>query len=287
MTRRARTSSGASRGEPARQPGAQPAGKRRAGSATAASRAASVRRAAVAGDHHRRLAQLDAFRGLAIVAMVIYHFCFDLALNGWLTADFGEDWRWIAFRVPILGSFLFAAGISLGLAGRDGFDERRYWRRIGIVAAAAALVTAGSYLLFPDSYIYFGVLHGIAVMGVLGRLLLPLRAWLVALGIGIVAAGVVLRFPAFDQPWFQWIGMMTFKPRTEDYVPLFPWFGVFLVGAAAGVAFGRGDRAFGAQAWTPPPALGWLPWLGRHSLAVYLVHQPLLLGAMQAVKWLG
>ena len=230
---------------------------------------------------------LDAFRGVAIVAMIVYHFCFDLALNGWLTADFGEDWRWIAFRVPILGSFLFAAGVSLGLAGRDGFDERRYWRRVGIVAAAAALVTAGSALLFPDSYIYFGVLHAIAVMSVLGRGLLPLGKWLVLLGIGIIAAGVTLKYPAFDAPALHWIGMMTFKPRTEDYVPLFPWFGVFLVGAAIGGWRHRDHRPPMIPAWTPARALRWLPWLGRHSLAIYLVHQPLLLGTMQVVKLLG
>jgi uncharacterized membrane protein len=131
------------------------------------------------------------------------------------------------------------------------------------------------------------VLHAIAAMSLIGRLLLPLRAWLIAVGIGIVAAGVVLRFPVFDQPWFHWVGMMTFKPRTEDYVPLFPWFGVFLVGAGIGATRGRDDRLFGTRAGTLPPAFGWLPWLGRHSLAIYLVHQPLLLGAMQAVKLLG
>src|SRR5205823_2581291 len=54
---------------------------------------------------------LDVARGCAIVAMVVYHFCFDLAWNGWITADFGEDWRWLGFRIPILGSFLFIAGM--------------------------------------------------------------------------------------------------------------------------------------------------------------------------------
>jgi uncharacterized membrane protein len=285
MAKRSRTPVGATRAAAARRPGSRYGGGRDLASANPQARDTAARGAADAS--RRRFAALDAFRGAAIVAMIAYHFCFDLALNGWLAADFGEDWRWIAFRVPILGSFLFAAGISLGLAGRDGFDERRYWRRIGVVAAAAALVTAGSYLVFPGSYIYFGVLHAIAVMSVLGRFLLPLRGWLFPLGIGAVAAGLALRLPAFDQPWLHWVGMMTFKPRTEDYVPLFPWFGVFLVGAAVGVTLTRGDRPRGIEAWTPSPAFAWLPWLGRHSLAIYLVHQPLLLGAMQAVKMLG
>jgi uncharacterized membrane protein len=167
---------------------------------------------------------LDVARGIAIVAMVIYHFCFDLSFNGWLVADFGEDWRWRGFRTVILGSFLFIAGVSLGLATARGQSGNRFWRRIAIVAVAALLVSAGSYLMFPDSFIWFGVLHAIALMSVLARALLPLGGWLVALGIAIIVAGVTLTSPVFDHRLLQWIGMMTFKPRTEDYVPLFPWF---------------------------------------------------------------
>jgi uncharacterized membrane protein len=255
-----------------------PAAAARAGASPAAATATAV----------RRFALLDAFRGAAIVAMVVYHFCFDLALNGWLAADFGDDWRWVAFRVSILGSFLFAAGVSFGLAGRNGFDERRYWRRIATIAGAALLVTVGSATLFPESYIYFGVLHAIAVMSVLGRPLLPLGRWLAPLGLAVIVAGVTVKLPVFDHPLLHWIGMMTFRPRTEDYVPLVPWFGAMLVGMACGAVLAEpaavATLSSRIAAWSPPNAWRLLPWLGRHSLAIYLLHQPLLLGAMLALK---
>jgi uncharacterized membrane protein len=229
----------------------------------------------------RRWKALDCARGIAIVAMVIYHFCFDLSFNGWLVADFGEDWRWLAARSAILGSFLFIAGVSLGLATARGESAHRFWRRIAIVAAAALLVSAGSYLMFPDSFIYFGVLHAIALMSVLARALLPLRGWLVGLGIAIIVAGVTLASPVFDQRLLQWIGMMTYKPRTEDYVPLFPWFGVLLIGAAGGRWLASaGPLQPRIASCAMPRSLGWLGWMGRHSLPIYLIHQPLMLGAM-------
>lgn len=279
MTRRSRGTRGAAAAEsplpPATTgPSAGPARGVRSASGTAAKPAS-----------RERWAVLDTFRGAAIVTMVVYHFCFDLALNGWLVADFGDDWRWVAFRVSILGAFLLAAGASLGLASLSGFDERKFWRRIGVIAGAALLVTVGSWTMFPESFIYFGVLHAIALMTLLGRPMLRLGTALFVVGPAIVAAGVALRFSLFDAPWLHWVGMMTFRPRTEDYVPLFPWFGVFLTGAAVASSIASTTNAAALSAWRPPRPFRALPWLGRHSLAIYLIHQPVLLGTMQLVRY--
>ena len=232
---------------------------------------------------------VDVARGIAIVAMIVYHFCFDLAWNGWISADFGTDWRWLSFRTLILGSFLFISGVSLALAAARGQGARSYWRRVGVLAAAAILVTAGSYAMFPDSYIYFGVLHALAVMSVLARPLLQFGDALVIAGATIIVAGVTIASDVFDRPLLHWIGMMTYKPRTEDYVPLFPWFGVYLIGAGFGsrLAIAAGAAACPSarlSGWRPPERLDWVRWLGRHSLVVYLIHQPLLLGAMLLVR---
>ncbi|MEO8136860.1 MAG: heparan-alpha-glucosaminide N-acetyltransferase [Betaproteobacteria bacterium] len=223
----------------------------------------------------RRWPLLDLVRGVAIVAMIAYHFCFDLAVFGWLAADFGA-WRWVAFRTPILGTFLFVAGVSLGLAEVRGQSPSRFWRRVAVVAGAAALVSLGSYLMFPRSYIYFGVLHGIAVMSVLARPVVRFGGWLVVAGVIVVVAGSAIQHPFFDLPALRWIGMMTFKPLTEDYVPLFPWFGLMLSGVGVGVLAARRCPQRIADLKVPRP-LAWVAWLGRHSLTVYLVHQPLLL----------
>jgi uncharacterized membrane protein len=233
----------------------------------------------------RRWPAVDFFRGCAILAMIIYHFCFDLAFNGWLVADFGEDLRWIWFRIPILGSFLFIAGVSLGLAEARRQTGAQFWRRVRLIAGTAALVSLGSYIMFPDSFIYFGVLHAIALMSILARPALRWGLWAMVLGLAVLVIGVTVQHPVFNQPPLHWIGLMTFKPRTEDYVPLFPWFGVMLIGAGTGAWAaqhpGWPDRL---AAWAAPRRLGWIAWLGRHSLAVYLLHQPLLLGGMLLIR---
>jgi uncharacterized membrane protein len=233
----------------------------------------------------RRWPAVDVFRGCAILAMIVYHFCFDLALNGWLVADFGQDLRWIWFRIPILGSFLFIAGFSLGLAEARGQTGTHFWRRVAIIAASAALVSLGSYVMFPASFIFFGVLHAIALMSILARPALRWGPWAILPGLAVLAIGVTVQHPLFNQPPLQWIGLMTFKPRTEDYVPLFPWFGMMLAGAGAGAWTAQHPRwPHRLAAWEAPRRLGWIAWLGRHSLPVYLLHQPLLLGAMLLVR---
>jgi len=131
--------------------------------------------------------------------------------------------------------------------------------------------------MFPRSFIWFGVLHAIAVSLVLARPLAA-RPWIaLGLGIAIVAAGNSIASPAFDSRALGWIGFVTAKPITEDYVPLFPWTGVMLIGVAAGHMLARRDFALLAPLARLPVLV---QWLGRHSLAVYMVHQPLLLAAL-------
>ena len=96
----------------------------------------------------------------------------------------------------------------------------------------------------------------------------------------MIAAGVLWSHPLFDARPLSWIGFVTAKPATEDYVPLAPWAGV----AALGIAVGHGLARSGFRAVAPfAAAPSWLRWLGRHSLFVYMVHQPILLGALWLV----
>jgi uncharacterized membrane protein len=226
-----------------------------------------------------RVGGLDALRGTAIVAMAIYHFCFDLRHFRVTRSDFEHDPFWLAARTLILSSFLLIAGISTVLARRDAAADARWVRHVAVIAGAALLVTAASALMFPRSFIWFGVLHAIAVSLVLARPLVDRPALAAIAGIAVIVAGVSFAHPAFDDRALRWIGFMTHKPVTEDYVPLFPWTGVLLVGLAAGHWLVRTRFALLAPL-AQAPAL--LRWMGRHSLAIYLLHQPLLIGALWA-----
>ena len=226
-----------------------------------------------------RVPTLDTLRGVAIVAMATYHCCFDLRYFGFLRADLEHDWRWITARTMILSTFLLVAGVSAVLADRQhpGGSSRRWLAHIGVIAAAALAVSAGSYLMFPHTWIWFGVLHAIAVSLLIARPLVRRPALAAAAGVAIIVAGLAFQNAAFDNRTLGWLGFMTAKPPTEDYVPLFPWTGVLLLGTAIGPHLVRTRFAALAPLARAPAALGFL---GRHSLAVYLLHQPILIGAL-------
>ena len=113
---------------------------------------------------NQRLNRIDILRALAMLWMTLYHFCFDLNLNSLIAQDFYRDPFWTWQRAAIVSVFLFTAGLSQAVAVHQGQTWPRFWKRWAQVAGAAALVTAGSMVMFPNSFIYFGVLHGIAVM---------------------------------------------------------------------------------------------------------------------------
>ncbi|MDE2208106.1 MAG: DUF1624 domain-containing protein [Betaproteobacteria bacterium] len=221
---------------------------------------------------------LDTLRGIAIVAMAAYHFCFDLRYFGFLRADLEHDWRWITARTLILSTFLLVAGASMVLAERDRQSARRRWlAHAGVIAIAALAVSAGSYLMFPQTWIWFGVLHAIAASLVIARPFVRRPEIAMAAGFAIIVAGLAFQNTAFDNRALGWLGFMTAKPATEDYVPLFPWTGVLLLGTGLGHLLVRTRFAVLGPLERAPRLLAFL---GRHSLAVYLVHQPILIGAL-------
>ena len=234
----------------------------------------------------QRLDRLDALRGLAMLWMIGFHFGFDLNHLGWITPrqSFHHDPFWTTQRTLIVSLFLLCAGLGQALAWQAGQGWPRFWRRWGQVLACAVLVSAGSALMFPASWISFGVLHGMAVMLLAARLLAPLGRALWPLGGLLLLLPRWLSHPFFDTRWTHWVGLVTHKPVTEDFVPVLPWLGLMLWGLAAGqwlLASRRGVLAGAMPAWLQPVCT-----LGRWPLTVYMLHQPLLIGGLTAAAWL-
>lgn len=216
--------------------------------------------------------------------MVAYHFAFDLNFFGVFEADFYADERLIAIRNAIVTVFLLLVGISLTLAFRNGVQWRRYATRLMVLGLSALGVSIGSALLFPQSWIFFGVLHFIFAASVLA---LAFRRWYrlnLLLGIIVIVIGLSFSHTTFDSSSLNWIGLTTAKPVTEDYVPLLPWFGVVLIGMFLGrLGLRRIDFAILAEHQPTTPLSRALAWSGRHSLMIYLLHQPILLGLIGVV----
>jgi len=224
-----------------------------------------------------RYAAIDALRGFAIVMMIAYHFSFDLNYHGWIHQDFNNSPFWLIARACIVSLFLLLVGISLALNAQRA-DSRSFWRRQARLLAACVAVSLGSYLMFPESFIFFGILHFILLASLVGRLLVRFHYANLAASLPVLLAGVFYSNPLFDAPLLQWLGFMTYKPLTEDYVPFFPWFGVVLAGIFLG------GQIIRKPAWLigyqPGPQIRLSALAGRHSLAIYLLHQPVLLGIL-------
>jgi uncharacterized membrane protein len=229
--------------------------------------------------HSSRLVVVDALRGSAIVLMVIYHFCFDLSYFGLASFDFYEDRFWLNLRTLILSLFLGLVGVSLVLASRQRLDVGRYLRRLILLVASAALVSFSTWWMFGERFVFFGVLHFIAVASVLALLFLRAGSLNLIAGVGVILFATRYQSAWFDTPGRRWIGLMTHKPLTEDYVPLLPWFGVVLLGlfTAPYIVQWSKTRLGGTS---DAASIRWLALAGRHSLVIYLIHQPLLIGAL-------
>lgn len=227
-----------------------------------------------------RFAQIDVARGVALLAMFVFHFAYDLSNAGLIETDiaFEPGWRW--FARCIAGSFLTLVGVSLVMATRRGLNRAAFLRRLAMVSAAAMLVTAGTVFAMPDNFIFFGILHHVAVASVLALpfLRLPVAGVILSAAVAFALPSLVAS-PILDQSWAVWLGFSRLPLQTADFVPVFPWFGCVLTGIAlARIALARIEGS-AAASWRPrllPARI--LAWGGRHSLLVYLVHQPLFIG---------
>ena len=230
-----------------------------------------------------RIDAIDVARGCALVAMAIYHFTWDLEFFGHVPLGMTGIGGWKLFARCIASSFLFLAGVSLFLAHGRGIRWQGFWRRFAMVAGAALAISAATYFFVPDAFIFFGILHQIALASLLGLAFLRLPAWAVLVAaLAVIAAPHYLRSALFDHPWWWWLGLSEATPRSNDFVPLFPWFGVVLIGVAtAKLAKASGLLARLAQVRIGGAARP-LALAGRHSLAFYLIHQPVLIACVWA-----
>ena len=210
----------------------------------------------------KRIGEVDALRGIAIILMIIYHFFFDLDYLG--IADINlNDIGWILFQRVIGSMFLLLAGISIVLSERKHHDYMRHARRAAILGAVALLITAATWIYPHEGFIKFGIIHMIALSTLIAPLFLRFGWMNVVLGIIIIAAGLQVHYTDID--YLFWLGPITKGYFALDHYPLVPWFGLVLIGTYLGQKIEFKNRKE-----------GWLEIMGRNSLMIYLIHQPVI-----------
>ena len=233
---------------------------------------------------------MDAARGVAIAMMVVYHLMYDLDYFGGYPIESTSGF-WARFADATAGAFLFLVGVSLAIsysrasASRPGRSLFGKYLLRGLRILAYALALTAVFLLLGMGVVAFGILHLIGVSIILAYPLLRYRFANLILGLSLIAVGLYMRIEGLssESPWLLPFGVVPENLVMPDYRPLLPWFGVVLLGVFAGnVVYGGGRRPALFAGKAPAPARPLLP-LGRNSLFIYLVHQPILIALLAAL----
>jgi len=236
-----------------------------------------------------RIEMLDFARGLALVAMTVFHFGFDLELLGIKEPGYVSQPHWKYLARATASSFLFLVGVSLYLAHANGIRWRGWKIRLARIAGSACLITIATYFATPDQYIFFGILHSIAFASVAGLLFLRIP-WpvIVIIAIAVFAMRYYARTEVLNEWYWYWTGLSAANPNSSDYVPVFPWFSAPLMG----IAFAKlCEQLNWWQFLSKPQFNGYtgrvLKFMGQNSLIYYMLHQPVMIGIILSVLWLG
>ncbi len=227
---------------------------------------------------------------MAVAAMVFFHFMWDLWYFGLTTQDVGSP-PWQHFARAIGGTFIFVMGVAVAIRSSRTGPPVGPWlaRRALILLGLAALISIGTAVFAGDAWVRFGILHqaGLAMVLVIPFVKVP-AGWNAAIGASLFALGLWLNTLSTPTPWLLPVGVPQAGVAMLDYYPLLPWVGLVLAGLAAGrTLYPGGGARFRIPDLSGSPVTRGLGWLGRHSLAVYVIHQPVLIGLLLAARGAG
>jgi uncharacterized membrane protein len=229
-----------------------------------------------------RFPEIDIARGVAVIMMVVFHITFDLNYLGIVALPVSQGFlRLLALTTA--GLFLFIVGISLSISSahaRKVLSKKdfifKYLGRGAFIFLIGLAITLVTWLLLPGGFVIFGILHliGLAVFIsplYTGRYWPNLLAGAVIIALGPLVAG--LRGNAL----LLWLGVQPPSFYSVDFTPVFPWLGVVLLGVFLGMTlYPQGKR----RETFPSVSARLLEFMGRHSLAIYLIHQPIIIGIL-------
>ena len=234
-----------------------------------------------------RFWEVDLLRGVAIVLMVLYHLVFDLNYFAVYDIEVSSGF-WLTVARAAASLFLLLVGLSLTLSHSRaqllGQEDRFFFRlltRSAWILGLALGITIVTYLFIGRGFIIFGVLHLIGLSLLLAYPFLRLQRANFIFGLLFILLGAYLQTISVGFPWLLWLGLTPPDFYSVDYFPVFPWFGVILVGMGLGSQLYPGyRRRIPVRDISQSPFVRALAFLGRNSLVVYLVHQPVMIAIL-------
>jgi uncharacterized membrane protein len=233
----------------------------------------------------KRFWEIDFLRGLAIIMMIVFHLLYDLTYFGGCNLDLHSGF-WPYFARATATIFIFLVGVSLTLSFTRANKIQnlrkklylKYLKRGLRIFSWGLVITFATWIFLRDSFVLFGILHLIGISIILAYPFLKLRYWNLLLGIAFISLGIHLKNFTFGFLWLVWLGFMPDHFYTVDYFPIFPWFGVVLIGMFFGnLLYPDYTRKFNLYDLSNFNFTGLFYLLGRHSLIIYLIHQPILI----------
>lgn len=234
----------------------------------------------------KRFWEIDALRGIAIISMIGYHIYFDTYFLNIFELDY--------YQAPFIGAmFIFLVGVSLTLSYsrventlKSYQITLKFIKRGLFIFGLGLVITFFTWIFVPDAFIVFGVLHCIGISIIISYPFIRGKIINIVLGSILILIGVWL-YTAFtwNFSWFFWLGFIPSRFYTLDYFPLLPWFGVVLIGISIGnILYPHGKALFSLPDLSQKRLVKLLSYLGRHSLIIYFIHQPIILGILFAIK---
>ena len=210
---------------------------------------------------------IDSIRGFAVLLMIIFHLTFDLHFFRMIHIPFLNNIYWLGFGRFILILFLICVGISLSIVHKRGIKWNLLKKRTFKIGGWALIITIVTYVIVPKYFIFFGILHCIAAASLAGVFFVKRPRLSLLLCFVLVIPDLIFHPTLF--PVSEWLGVIPM-----DYIPLYPWMGVVLLGIyLESINFHK--IPLKRNHLTRP-----FEAMGKHSLKIYLLHQPILMGIL-------
>lgn len=218
---------------------------------------------------HSRIWEIDFLRGIAILLMAVFHLVVDLRDFYGGPFDYFHGFWYVEGKLSAV-LFMLLAGVST-IFGRNIL-------RHGVkIFCWGMVLTVVTYIYNPGTYIRFGILHLLGASLVLFHYMRKFPTIILCvLAVVILVLGNILIYRTAAAAYLFPFGLTTAEFVSMDYYPLLPWYGVFLFGTLTGRFLYSKRRSLLKKPWH----FGGLELLGRHSLLIYLIHQPLLLAGL-------